>query len=258
MRLEMLDLGDGAIDPAAVRGQPRRLFQHRPTLALAAALLNSDVDVQRTGNATAIAGSSTERALVRAAEAAGLERAALRAAYPRQLLRERDGNAHYVLSVHDAPDGGAVAFVKGAPEQVIRLCARDGRGRPLTPAARRRLLTRNDALAAEGLRVLALGWRGCRRARRRGAAPARGFTLIGFAGLRDPVRAGAAEAIRAAERAGVRTIILTGDQRRTAETVARAWACKGRCWTAPTCPRCSPPRGPPTAPGCAAPRCSRA
>jgi Ca2+-transporting ATPase len=228
MRLELLDLGDGPIDPDTVRGQPQRLFQHRPTLALAAGVLNSDVDVQRAGRATAIAGSSTERALVRAAERSGLDRAALREAYPRRVLRERDDVVHYVTSVHDVPGGGAVAFVKGAPEQVLRLCSRDGRGRPLTPAARRSFLARNDQLAGEGLRVLALGWR-------RLPAPSaqhrvqvdRGYTLIGLAGLRDPLREGAAEAIRNAARAGVRTVIVTGDQRRTAEAVARSLGLEG-------------------------------
>jgi Ca2+-transporting ATPase len=147
MRLEVLDLGSGAIDPATVRAQPKRLFAHRPTLALAAAALNSDVDVQRNRRGSGIAGSSTEQALVRAAEAAGLERGALRAAYPRRLLHERDGGIHYVVSVHDAPGGGGVAFIKGAPEQVLALCTHDDAGDALTPAGRRALLARNDALA---------------------------------------------------------------------------------------------------------------
>ena len=148
-----------AIDPATVRAQPARMFAHRPTLALAAAVLNSDVDVQRRGRATEIAGSSTERALVRAAEACGLERSALRAAYPRRLLHERDGGIHYVVSVHDVSGGGSVAFIKGAPEQVLALCTHDHDGAALTAAARRAVLARNDALAEQGLRVLALGWR---------------------------------------------------------------------------------------------------
>jgi Ca2+-transporting ATPase len=234
MRLEVLDLGGGAIDAATVRAEPARLFAHRPTLALAAAVLNSDVDVQRRGRAVAIAGSSTERALVRAAENAGLERGALRAAYPRRLLHERDGGVHYVVSVHDVAGGGSVAFIKGAPEQVLKLCTRDHGGQALTAASRRAVLSRNDRLAEQGLRVLALGWRrlergAAARARRRAARgqPSAGYRLIGLAGLRDPLRAGAAETIRHAARAGVRTVILTGDQARTARAVARQVGLQG-------------------------------
>jgi len=128
MALEVLELGDGPIDPAHVTAQPQRLFSHGPTLALAAAVLNSDVDVQTNGHATDVFGSSTERALVAAAHAAGLDRETLRRLYPRRMLRERGAGVHYVISVHDAPRGAAVAFVKGAPEQVLGLCARDLHG----------------------------------------------------------------------------------------------------------------------------------
>jgi Ca2+-transporting ATPase len=223
MRLEVLDRGAGALDLGRLRAAPGRLLHHAPTLALAAAVLNSDVDVQRSRGGTAIAGSSTERALIRAAEAAGLDHAALRADYPRRELRERAEEAHYVVSVHDAPGGGTVRFVKGAPEQVLALCRYDLRGRALTAAARRRLLTRNAALAGDGLRVLALGWRRDGAARRaRTTQGDRGYRFIALAALRDPLRDGAADAIRDAARAGVRTVIVTGDQKRTAEAVARA------------------------------------
>ena len=220
MTLEVIDLGDGPIAPATVRAVPDRLFTDGPTLALAAAVLNSDVDVQRNRRTMEIFGSSTERALVLAATAAGLDRASLRRAYPRRALRERDSGVHYVISLHDAPDGGAVAFVKGAPEQVLALCQRDLHGR-LHAAGRARVRARNAVLAAAGLRVLALGWRRLARA----ATPTEaetGYTLIGLVGLRDPLRPGSAEALRSARHAGIRTIILTGDQQRTATAIARA------------------------------------
>ena len=72
-------------------------------------------------------GSSTEEALVRAAGRAGLDVLALRRAFPRRVLREREEGIHYVKSLHDAPTGGQVAFVKGAPEQMLELA--DGSSR---------------------------------------------------------------------------------------------------------------------------------
>jgi Ca2+-transporting ATPase len=225
MSLEVIDLGDGPIDPTSVRAMPNKLLSHGPTLVLAAAVLNSDVDVHRNGHSLDIFGSSTERALVMAATEAGLDRGHLRRTYPRRLLRERDSGVHYVISVHDAPDGEAVAFVKGAPEQVLTLCERDLKGHRISAAARKRLCARNEALAAAGLRVLALGWQ--RLPHDKTDALDSGYTMIGFVGLRDPLRPGSADAIRDAARAGIRTIIVTGDQQRTADAIARAVGLQG-------------------------------
>jgi Ca2+-transporting ATPase len=214
----VLDLGFGELDAARLRADPEKLFSDPVSLALAAGVLNSDVDAEGDAGALSLEGSSTERALVLAADRAGLGRSALRHAFPRRLLRERDDATQYVVSLHDAPEGEAIAFVKGAPEQVIALCTRDLRG-PLDARLGRRLLAQNLALASRGLRVLAFAWR--RFAAGETPELGGGYTLIGLAGLRDPLRADAAQVVQRAARAGIRTVILTGDQRATAEAIAR-------------------------------------
>ncbi|HEY3353919.1 MAG TPA: HAD-IC family P-type ATPase, partial [Polyangia bacterium] len=216
MRLEVLELAGGRVDLATARARGDAPLEDPFTLALMIGLLNSDVEVQRGGGAATVSGSSTERALVQAAWAAGLDGARLRLAFPRRLLRERDGAMRYVVSIHDTPAGGAVTLVKGAPEQVVALCDRGATG-PLDDAARARLLARNADLAGAGLRVLALAFAPGGQPDPRG-----GLTFVGLAALRDPPRAGARAAIADAARAGVRTLMLTGDQRLTAEAIARA------------------------------------
>ncbi|TSC33947.1 HAD-IC family P-type ATPase [Corallococcus sp. Z5C101001] len=224
MRLDVLDVGDGPLELSSLRPRPQAVLEDPPTLALALGLLNSDVDVHRSGKELVVSGSSTEKALVDAAHAAGLDGAALRLAFPRRHLRERSEGIHYVVSVHRAPGGGELAFVKGAPEQVLAMCERDSKG-PLDARKRERLARRNDALAADGLRVLGLAWR--RFAEGGGPAPTDGYTFIGFVGLRDPLREGAAESVRQAHGAGIRTVVLTGDQPRTAEAIARRVGLEG-------------------------------
>jgi P-type Ca2+ transporter type 2C len=184
---------------------------------LAAGVLNSDVDLHNGSNGHEISGSATERALLAAATGAGLDVATVRAAYPRRLLRERRDGLHHVCSVHDAGDG-SLAFLKGAPEQVLPLCSRDGRG-PLDDLGRQRVLARNAALAADGYRVLAVAWQ---RLPAGAGEPTGDYELVGLAALRDPLRDGAAEAVATAARAGIRTLILTGDQKATAGAIARA------------------------------------
>jgi Ca2+-transporting ATPase len=79
------------------------------------------------------------------------------------------------------------------------------------------LLGENHALASRGLRVLAVGYQ--RIARHARLAP-RSWHYLGLVAMHDPLRQGSVEALHAAERAGIRTIVLTGDQAATARAIA--------------------------------------
>jgi P-type Ca2+ transporter type 2C len=207
MRLEALWL-DGRRLAAAALAAPGAGPAGGPIAALlAAAVLNSDLDYHRNGDGLHVTGSATEQALARAALAAGIDPVALRERFPRRRLIERDERTQYVISEHEAPAGGALAFAKGAPEQIVAMCEPPGE-----PA-----LAENTRMAAEGLRVLAV------------AVQAGGgrWRLLGLVALRDPLRAGAADAIRGAADAGIRTLILTGDQRATAAAIGREVGLRG-------------------------------
>ena len=222
MRLEVLELDGQRLRAEALRADPARVLEDPVTLVLAGGVLNSDIEYHDGDAGLELTGSATERALVLAAQAAGLDPETLRRRFPRLALQERQDGVHYVVSLHDDRGGhGRVAFLKGGPEQVVPLCDRDPDG-PLSDERRTTVLERNDALASAGHRVLALAW-----TRVPGAGPATlarplpPFELLGLVGLRDPLRAGAAEALATASRAGIRTLILTGDQRATAAAIAR-------------------------------------
>jgi Ca2+-transporting ATPase len=190
MRLELLDIERARIDPSQVRPPSDRLPEGDPAaLALIAAVLNSDVEVHDGAHGAGLVGSSTERAFVTALQRGGADLDTLKATFPRCLLVERSETASFVISLHDIRGGGAVAFLKGAPEQVLSLCAREGYA-PLDSEHRRRVMMRNEALAMQGLRVLGLAWR--RLEAPGSVAPADGYSFIGLAALRDPVRDGAA------------------------------------------------------------------
>lgn len=114
------------------------------------------------------------------------------------------------------PDGaGCVVAAKGAPEAIADLCRLGG------PRARR-LADQVQQTAAEGQRVLAVA-RGRPVAGTTLPADQRDFAfeLLGLVGLRDPVRPGVADALAQCSRAGVRTIMITGDYPATALGIAR-------------------------------------
>ena len=201
MRLDLVSMPAGELARRIPAGELRAFG---PVGALlAATVLNSDLDYQEaeTGHLELV-GSSTERALVEGARRAGIDLRALRARWPRERLVERSDGVNYVISEHAA----GLAFVKGAPEQVVPLCGLD-------PRTARIALAENEALAGDGLRVLAVGWR---------PGAAQDWRYLGLVALRDPLRDGSVDAVRDAARAGIRTIMLTGDQRATAEAIARA------------------------------------
>ncbi len=110
-----------------------------------------------------------------------------------------------------APERGSgrpVFFLKGAPEIVVGMCA-------MSQAEQAVRLAEFDRWAAEGLRLIALAFR------HDGTLDDyTGYTWLGLLGLDDPVRAGVPEAVELARRAGIRTTMLTGDYRRTAESIA--------------------------------------
>lgn len=169
---------------------------------------------------TSFAGDPTEAALLVAAARAGLDQKQLHDEFP--LAGEVPFSSQRMLmaTFHRA---GSVFDIcaKGAPDRLLERCTyRRSASGPvvLDEAARERLLNQNTQLASRGLRVLAL-------AKGRTAVPAedslRDLTFVAFVGLIDPPAPGVKETISAFSDAGIRTVMLTGDQQLTALAVAK-------------------------------------
>ena len=167
-------------------------------------------------------GDPMELALLRAARRAGLERDALLERYPEVRREAFDPETRMMATAHRDPEtGGRWVVVKGAPGVVLAAATAvtqaDGSRAPLDAAAREEWLAHNRALAARGLRVLAL-------AERRGAeaydSPYRELSLVGLVALVDPPRAGVREALARCHAAGIRVVMATGDQAATASSIA--------------------------------------
>ena len=183
------------------------------------ALVN-DASLTRGSDGLEFQGDPTEIALLAAALDAGLDPVALGRRWPRRGEIPFDPTIRLMATFHET-EGGRVLCVKGAPAAVLEASIQYDTRRgpaPLTEETRAALLEANRALAREGLRVLAVAWRpeGWPEGDR-----IEGLTFLGFVGLEDPVRSGVREAIARCATAGIRTIMLTGDQRLTAEAVGR-------------------------------------
>ncbi|WP_138471078.1 cation-transporting P-type ATPase [Poseidonocella sp. HB161398] len=163
------------------------------------------------------AGDPMELALLEIASRAGLfpgpERLAAEHAFdPARLMMAR---------VHAVPEGGYFYAVKGAPEAVIAAASHlrgPGGLRPLDIAARTEWLERNHAMAASGLRGLALAMK---TGDRPDAPPYDGLVLVALVALADPLRKDVPAAVAACRRAGIRVAMVTGDHGATALSIAR-------------------------------------
>ena len=225
-----IQVGGGARSPAGSftdgHGALAPLTDPHLTLLLAVAALCNDASLRPALDGMHLLGDPTEAALLVAASKAGLDPAELARAWPRRREIPFDPARRMMVTFHLMPGGATrsgtpVLLAKGAPgailELVNRLHTADGPV-AISDADRARLLEQNRALAAEGLRVLALAWRPV-DAIEDGAAD--DLVFLGFVGLVDPVRPGVKEAIASCREAGIRTVMLTGDQKLTAETVGR-------------------------------------
>jgi Ca2+-transporting ATPase len=209
--------------------------------------LNNDAHLEISGESDGagrtfrMVGDPTEGALLVAAAKAGALPRPLNHAYPRVAEIPFDAVRKNMITVHDIHDPrpddispffepkdgrGYVVAVKGAPDMVLNLCTHyqrlDDSHAPLDDARRRLILEANESMTRDALRVLGLAYR---------IDPAlpdiadpealqQGLVFVGLAGMIDPPRLEVAPALAMAGKAGIRTIMITGDFPNTARAIA--------------------------------------
>jgi sodium/potassium-transporting ATPase subunit alpha len=178
--------------------------------------------VRRSGGRVEIVGDPTEAALMEFAQNYGLmphESAPRMGEIPFDADRKRMSTLHWI-------GGRLTAYVKGAPESVLPLCATQltrGTATPLTDDDRRRCSEQSRSFAQQAYRVLAVAVRTIET----GAAALdaetveRDLTFVGLVAMMDPPHREVPEAVSRCRSAGIRVIMITGDHPLTALAVAR-------------------------------------
>jgi P-type Ca2+ transporter type 2C len=172
-------------------------------------------------------GDPTETALLVVADALVLDVSHERALHPKVAEQPFHSSTKRMTTLHRRKDGQHFAALKGAPAVVLDACShyRDSAATTavLDAEARQRFTIANEQMANRALRVLALAIKhfNDNTEHESEAALESGFTFLGFVGMIDPPRPGVADAIRRAKIAGIRTVMLTGDQLNTGIAIAR-------------------------------------
>jgi P-type Ca2+ transporter type 2C len=165
-------------------------------------------------------GNPVDIAVLNLLRRTGGDRAALLADRPIRGMLPFSSARKLMASFHSV-EGVLVAFVKGAPSRILArsssLLTPDG-PRPLDDRERDRLSAMNEQYARSGLRVLAVASGDVTGASEQALQD---LVFEGYVCLADPVAAGVTTTIARLRTAGLRTVMITGDQRATAEAVGR-------------------------------------
>jgi len=213
-------------------GRPFRMDRTLRKLAEICVLCNETVIDREAGNYK-FSGSPTENALIELALHAGIEPVALRSHHPTTRTIRRAEHRNYMCTLHEVSpdpawsfDGPLLVAVKGSPSEVLAMCKwqiRNDKRVPLNEVDRSSIAIENDQMAAAALRVLGIAYRELKSVERH-ARVEHDLVWLGLVAMTDPIRTGVGAAIRAFHRAGIDTVMITGDQPLTASAIGKELA----------------------------------
>ncbi|WP_343252415.1 cation-translocating P-type ATPase [Ligaoa zhengdingensis] len=167
-----------------------------------------------------VAGEPTEAALLIMAAKANVTQKSAAVSYTRVEELPFDSSRKCMSVVVQDRGGSRYLLTKGAPDIILEKCSQyqdDREQKPLLSTVRFSVEDANERMAKKALRVLAFAYRELGP----GEEPREeGLTFVGLAGMIDPPRKETYEAVRKCRRAGIRTVMITGDHKLTASAIA--------------------------------------
>lgn len=162
-------------------------------------------------------GEPTETAIAEAAEEMGEKKSRLESIMPRIDEIPFSSDRKMMTTVHEFGNGNNLCITKGAPERVLNLCGKYSDGRTIDQSERRKLDKINESMTSSALRVLAVAYKETGKNDRNYE---KGLTFAGFIGMIDPPREEAAQAVEDCKKAGIKVVMITGDNALTARAIA--------------------------------------
>ncbi len=193
-------------------------------LLLRICALCNNASLSKTGSGWKIIGDPTEASLIVAASKAGIEQDQINEEFLRIAELPFDSERKRMTTIHKTSEGDRVAYVKGAPDVILKLCTSlydNGAKREMTEKDREKLLLVNDSYAKDALRVLGAAYKKLDHMGDFTEDSERDLVFVGLLGMIDPPREDAIKAINVCKKAGIRPIMITGDHKLTAIAVAK-------------------------------------
>ncbi len=198
-------------------------------LILRISALCNDAALKSNNNKHQILGDPTEGALLVAALKAGLDQETLQEKYPRLAELPFSSGTRYMATLHprdNGQDSKMVVYVKGSVDRVLAMSKNvleNGTSVELSQERRSAIEEMNLTMASKALRVMAFAYTDCSPALEQLSHEHLdgNLTLVGLVGIIDPPRAEARKAVADCKHAGIKVVMITGDQKATAVAIAR-------------------------------------
>jgi Ca2+-transporting ATPase len=190
--------------------------------------LCSEVEISGDPDDLHLEGSATEQALVDMALNSGIDVVALRKEHPVNRTLYRAEGRPYMSTLHPYKNDKHLLAVKGSPDAVLDMCThqmKNGKRIRLDAKARADILHENRRMAGAALRVLGVAYRELGSAKM--PTKTSQLTWLGLAGMADPMRPGMDKLIQMYHTAGIKTIMITGDQAATAQAIGEQLGLSG-------------------------------
>ncbi len=193
--------------------------------AIEIALLANDAEILREDGEVKEVGDPTETALLHVAPEYQMDYNKIRVAYPRLDDIPFDSEAKFMASLHEFDAEHNIVMIKGAPEVLLELSSfhhRQTAKKALSAARKEYVLTRNDELTEQGLRVLAVAYKLVPKSTTKlSEQQLKALVYTGLFAMEDPLREESKSTLKYTQAAGIRTVIITGDHKKTVATIAR-------------------------------------
>ncbi|WP_270224823.1 cation-translocating P-type ATPase [Lactococcus lactis] len=197
------------------------LTQTDQKLLLNAMVLCNDSSFSQEGQAL---GDPTEVALIAYSDKIGYPYQDLREKSPRLAEFPFDSERKLMSTINDF-EGQKTIFVKGGPDVLFNRCNQvflDGKVQEFTPELKEKFQAQNEAFSQKALRVLAYAYKTVSDDKTElTLTDENDLILIGLSAMIDPPREAVYDSIAEAKKAGIKTIMITGDHKTTAQAIAK-------------------------------------
>ena len=191
-------------------------------LLLRIGALNNDAAFDKKN----VIGDPTEAALIVSAAKAGIDKDIVQDKFPRKDEIPFTSERKMMTTMHSI-NGENLAYVKGAPEVVLQKCNfiyENNKIKKLSEKRKNEILEINEQFANNALRVLGFAYKTVMDKSR----VEKNLIFVGLQGMMDPPRTEVKEAIKKCKLAGIKVVVITGDNEITAKAVAHAIGIEGK------------------------------
>ena len=200
-----------------------KTFSDNEKLLLELGCMCTDCDIQKDNGAYSVMGEPTEVAIVNKALNENINKNELYNIMERVGENPFDSTRKMMTTIHRNGDKYK-SITKGAPDVLINRCNkiyRNGRIEDLSQYEIRKIKSHNTDMANNALRVLGVAYKDLDNIPKNDSDIENNLIFVGLIGMIDPPRDGVKEAVKTCRKAGIKTVMITGDHIATAKAIAK-------------------------------------